>query len=753
MMRKALLLATGISLCAAFSALGCHLSWTNGPNSPHVPGIAFVNDEGTLTLCSAAPHQLQISRSGDFTTEGLTFEFHSQSSTQVPLPGSFFNVTAEPMELDISGRIPAGTPCYAQEVIVIELLDVLGRRVLSTEFRIRANGFNPELSINGVSSVDKKNVSILSGCGSTVLTSNDPCQPQQVVLSIAEVNGFQGLTEVPGTEVFRALNASERASLYGTGLTVTTFVNGSDQITLSDNKHYRISLILNVHGWWVPTHRYLHIKPGTWDLYMQDNERDDGFEPQDKWDHDIYASHDLWNKRSNTSNQGTIEHEEPEYVSVPGNTNKIFGTIRNRGCAASPAGENLFFYWTRARLDERWNQHWIYDLTQNSIPSAQPPHNPVPGGSEITIIGATQTNPYNNFSIPFSLPSIPAGGDYQIPFVDGVDWFPPNPIDFNATNGQMSHAQQKPILCLLARLIGSPPSSSAPDKIIYQPTGITDPIHDYVKNNNNVVTRNSIVVDADPTFRTSGPNNTWNYGFGTAVVNNGNSTTEIARICVDLLPTDVAGTFLDHGSIEVGTTTGLWSSWTGGGSLAQNMTEISSTLLNLTDGTHGCIENVTLASNMNEQIGLRFIYDGNRLPAVPRTFRYQLSMEYTDGTLGSGVVYEVNVPTQAPGGGQPTKHGSPTGLNQPEDAQQVTWTVYPNPARDQVFISGLNQVPGSVTVTVTNLSGQEIWQQTLTNGEGYIHEAVNTAGWETGMYLIQVVSHEGTSTHKAHIQR
>jgi len=738
-----------IAMVLAGTLSAASITWPTGCFITGVNGSGFLDLSGVIDDLAPGSYFITLNRSGDF----QTINFQMAVNGINIIPNNVFTYPGGDGTFTTSGIIPAGLSCFQKEQIVITFHNVFGGTVTSCPYEIRNFG-SPEFSINGISSNDKKALTMLSGCGNMVLTSNDACQPQSLVLSIVEVDGFNNFANVPGTEVFRSLSPGEVSALYGSGLSITTFTSGSGSITISDNKWYGVTLTNTVNGMWVPTYRYVHVKPGTWDLFMQDNANDDGFEPVDRFDNDVFQSPDLWNKLSNTSDPNSIKNEPPDHVTIPGNTNKLLVKVHNGGCQASMANANLFLYWTRARMGELWSKHWIFSMSSNSVPSAVPPHNLVAGGSEITISGATMSNPYNTVSMPFQLPSIAAGGSYQMPFSSGVNWFPPDPLDFDVNNGQMGSATKNPVICLLARLNGYPPISSAPDKMIWQPTGMTDAIEPYVKNNNNVATRNTDLVDL-PQFLVVRNNHEWDYGFGTVLVNNDNGTTQTGNICIDLLPGDGLVNFLDHGSIEIGTTTGLWSGWLTGGSQAENVQVITPTLVSVTDGTHACLNNIQIGVGSLEQVGVRFVYNDNNLPAATLNYAYQLSMTDAEGARGSSVVYQGSIPTTAPdevsGGGGTEIAGKQTelGVTAEEAASQLH--VYPNPANDQLFLSGYRSVTEKTTITVTDISGKLVERRTIGAGEGYYTENLNTGNWPAGLYLVHFASGERISTQKVSV--
>lgn len=588
--------------------------------------------------------------------------------------------------------------------------------------------------------IDVKEHNVLKGC-----TGNDPrlrvdpftCGNDNFRVKIGEYDTDAG-TYV-GTPVEKVLSSSEITDLLsGTGIPINGFTDGSNTITLQTDKHYHISVIYQGQGTWKPAYSVMHYKDGNFDLAMKDTPFDsDGYEPYNKWDNDVFASPDLWNKKSNTMNPTSKTHENPTFASLPGNHNRLMVEIRNVGCSTSTANIPLRLFWTRARTDELWSDHWIYDLVNNAAPDPNTPSIMRPLGSEITISGATQTNPYNTNSDPYLIPAIPAGSTHKISFANGVQWFPPDPTHYDANSGSISNAGH-PVICLLAR-INEPNSSS--DPIRYEPTGTTDKILPYVKENNNVVTRNTIVV-SEPGFFIADPGGGWNYGFATVMVNNDGATPRTVDLCLDQL-IDAAGasTFMDHGNIEIGTTTNLYNAWLTGGSQATNMSIVSPTLFLMTNGSHGCLENITVAPGSTEQIGVRFNYNGTNLPPSPLEYVYQLSQ--TTGAepsveYGSNSVFIAEVPTVTPAPG-PQPAFRTTDI---EDAlADETLGIYPNPSRDFIdILLGGTSVNGSLNIY--DMNGKLVQTKEAVKGAEKVR--INISTLASGNYTVEFTGSNGT---------
>ncbi len=72
-------------------------------------------------------------------------------------------------------------------------------------------------------------------------------------------------------------------------------------------------------------------------------------------------------------------------------------------------------------------------------------------------------------------------------------------------------------------------------------------------------------------------------------------------------------------------------------------------------------------------------------------------------------------------------------------------SVYPNPMQGQVSVSGLQHIDGDKTVTLTNVTGAVIYQNTFGEGKQVV---IPTAELSSGMYLLQVNTSEGVASFK-----
>jgi phosphatidylserine/phosphatidylglycerophosphate/cardiolipin synthase-like enzyme len=79
-------------------------------------------------------------------------------------------------------------------------------------------------------------------------------------------------------------------------------------------------------------------------------------------------------------------------------------------------------------------------------------------------------------------------------------------------------------------------------------------------------------------------------------------------------------------------------------------------------------------------------------------------------------------------------------------------TVYPNPASDYINIDFKATKSGDYKIFLNDLSGQKVLELKKGANAGIIHEAVNLAGLPKGIYLIRIVTNNGSSAQKVIIR-
>lgn len=620
-------------------------------------------------------------------------------------------------------------------------------RTVSSTNSLNVTFFMPNFKINDdeatLSQVNPSISNVLSCQGIKIFAD---CIGSVSSISVQEVNPTT-LANI-GDEVFKDFTAQDRADLidgskqFDAKLMCTNGVNGKS-ITFTNGKLYRIKLIdNNVFNQYLETIKFIYYKTGDFDLYMKDNEADNGYESTDPYPN-VYASPDLWNRLGTTPFTYDTKHQNIDYSTSQ--YNRAYIRIHNQGCTASTESK-LYMYWTRARLDEEWEKFWKYDLTNNAIYDGSQMRQ---GGGEITI------NDINDPSSATKELTIPAGIEpnavYHLvdDYTSGQEWVAPNPAwytiaGFGSYSSAFYQGVQRPIICMLARLVNTS------DPISFSST--STPIDPYVRKNNNVVTRNSALVD-DPAFLVSNPNGGWNHGWNTVMVNNSRSTGQTINLHLDLIPEETEATqpFSDFGEIYLGLGSDLWALWVSGGKLGSGIEEVETGILRVTDYNNAVLEGIAMKDasfNENFTFGVRFDYFGGvTAPAVVHNYAYQISQEFPslENIHGSNAVLYTSV--QAAGS---SKTGA---LNTPKweaEKEQDKINVYPNPFDGSTTALVNITQAGNYTIAVKDIMGRTI--ETLCDNctlqQGKHNFAIDGAKYDAGVYFVTIFGGDSQNTIK-----
>lgn len=102
----------------------------------------------------------------------------------------------------------------------------------------------------------------------------------------------------------------------------------------------------------------------------------------------------------------------------------------------------------------------------------------------------------------------------------------------------------------------------------------------------------------------------------------------------------------------------------------------------------------------------------------------------------------------------PTKHfntGQGTGIEKVVSGSQVN--IYPNPAKDYIFIEINNETLGNAGVSVMNMVGQEVIHESIDLTSGITTKQLNTSRLSNGIYFIKVNNNGNIITRKVVIDK
>lgn len=96
--------------------------------------------------------------------------------------------------------------------------------------------------------------------------------------------------------------------------------------------------------------------------------------------------------------------------------------------------------------------------------------------------------------------------------------------------------------------------------------------------------------------------------------------------------------------------------------------------------------------------------------------------------------------------------GSLVGVDELTEVPFNIVSVYPNPANEMVTIKFTTNTPSDLTVSVTSVTGQKVYESAATAGEGTTLIPVEIAGLSKGVYVVNVKSVNGVATQKVIVE-
>jgi len=434
----------------------------------------------------------------------------------------------------------------------------------------------------------------------------------------------------------------------------------------------------------------INVTPVSYDLWARDYSTDVGGEPSTVSNTFIWDSPDIWNSRS----AGITYHQNPEYrVSAP---NYIHAIVRNKGASTSiPA--KLYLYWTFASTGEMWDRHWLNDTTTTSSI-----------GNWAYYYG--NKRPLGGLIGVYNIPEISSGQTWQTE----QQWYAPDPgVITGDSNTKFSN------LCFLSRIVTCE----------QRDYGMTYPeiylMRNNVERNNNIVTKNFIVVDS-----LAGNGKThWN--------GNGN-------------PTDVSATgrlvftardcdYFDYGTVLLHLDDELQTLWVGNGANGSGFSIINDSTLQM-DSCVMTLDDIAYGAETRSLYGIQFNERDDLiiLENVDEYFEFDvqqyLTEESEENSIG-GILYGVPVVLSPPEISGSQRRNTPV---QDSKANQLAFSAFPNPFNNVLKVVYSLPKDENVTITLSNLLGQTI--QTVEQNEfktAGIHRLdINTVNLTEGIYFI-----------------
>ncbi|MBL1220408.1 T9SS type A sorting domain-containing protein [Chryseobacterium sp. L7] len=377
-----------------------------------------------------------------------------------------------------------------------------------------------------------------------------------------------------------------------------------------------------------------------WDLAAFDNAADTGAEPYipSPGNEVIWESNDIWNRK--TVNGLSVTHQNPGYSSDPSRYNIMRFRVRNIGCTESTESR-VRLYWTMGATGESWDNNIVpvnppSPTALNSWDGSKCIINPqtstcIPAGGELkskSLVFNSNAPDYDssNPSTPgFIVPPLQPGQEIII----DAKWQPVNPSLFGDPN-----VISNPILCFLGRIV------NVNDPMYSElPASTTNMMGDNVKNNNNIVTRNTSLVPLGVSEGT-------HYQYDSSIFI-GNPTSTQTDFIVRFDRTMVNdNSFSNIGRIKIKLDDRLWEKWTAAGSEGKGIEIFNAEKheIEVTNFDNAQLANISLEPG--EYRAIKFTFELKQPTDLIQDYQYtvsQVSAEKPDQHYGSACVFNVKI--------------------------------------------------------------------------------------------------------------
>ncbi len=426
----------------------------------------------------------------------------------------------------------------------------------------------------------------------------------------------------------------------------------------------------------------------------------------------IWGSNDIWNRRNTVGSPD--DHQEPGYqTTAQYNIMKL--RVRNIGCQSSPVA-NAKMYWTMGATGENWQVAWDGSIQFCTVPA----------GGEVTIPNTGQTYiTGQGFNVPVLLPN-------QNFVVEGK-WKPKNPlIDYACMQPGMG---SEPMICFLGRIL------SPADPMFNEQFG---PIGPNVKDNNNIVTRNTKLVNMPGTYSLKKP-----FG-GSVLLQNYLRRTEAFNVRFAAL-SNRDSRFSQVGSVTITLSDRLWEAWSESGREARGMevTNEEAHQLQVTDLSNAVLLNVVMNPGEYMNIGAEFML---LQPVDSREeFRFGFSQEIANVIMpetpyGSDCLFVVIVSDEE------ARQNEKEGFTAPAPATRLATTtaakplsslsIMPNPADGKASLQFALNSDETVSIALMEMNGNviQVVADKVFYKKGTHQLSFSVATLKAGSYLVTVSS-------------
>lgn len=449
------------------------------------------------------------------------------------------------------------------------------------------------------------------------------------------------------------------------------------------------------------------------DLAAFDSSSDTGLEPNPSataWA-TIFQSSDIWNRMTNSGLN--ITHENPGYAGPGSNVMRF--RVRNIGCETSSPGFARL-YWTMGATGETWPESW----TGGPNGEATTTINGQPAGAELRQ-AYTGFNPSNEYvsGQGFKIPALAPGQEYII----DARWHPVNPTIYGANVDT--------VICFLGRIINDD------DPMFNENQGPYAPIVPNVMNNNNIVTRNTRLMNIGGLYpiRSSG------FFVGNYLEHATTFNVRLERVQASSLP------FEDIASITVKLDDRLWDRWKSAGMKGDGIEvlDYNTHEILITDPQNAILRYIHLEPTEYLPIVISFKLNHGNTASV-ENYNFVVSQQITDNPdeqYGTMCHFLVSVNERHSDGELFCDEGDciQENKNQNTSVFEKEIILSPNPSSDEAALEMTLKEDTNIKVRLTDYNGKTV--KSITDGTS-MKKGINSLKFSTselmnGIYIVDIL--------------
>jgi hypothetical protein len=268
-------------------------------------------------------------------------------------------------------------------------------------------------------------------------------------------------------------------------------------------------------------------------------------------------------------------------------------------------------------------------------------------------------------------------------------------------------------------------------------------VYNYIKNYNNVVTRNTFLNDESGFLVGTGGSN-WKTNWVNTAVNVNEPNVDINLIVMNLTDESETDDITDFASFKIKLDSTLYEEWIGNNGTVEGADTIDFGLFDVTDPDEIIFYDIPYDTGMLTRVSFQFEFNASQLDGNVHTYYYGFThqiIDQGDTSYGNPVILRAVVPATSPFGGGPII----TSVVDAGNENQIN--VFPNPFSDNINILFDNLNSKVIYVKLFNAEGKLIKSEELRNISLKTHY-LQTEELTRGFYILIINDGENESEFK-----